>query len=114
MIFEILELFKSYGCVIKRKYNIYCPGCGCTRSLEALLELNVFQSIKCNPIIVLLVIDFVMSGILRVMEFKSNQNMRYNKIRMIYNISVLGIWMGFFVIRNYLLIYKQIDLLGDF
>ena len=37
------------NCWFFSEYHIYCPGCGCTRALIALLHGNLLQSVYYNP-----------------------------------------------------------------
>ena len=51
-----LKYFLGGGCGIREKYQLYCPACGGTRSIEALLELRIIDSIYYNPIVLLLLV----------------------------------------------------------
>lgn len=44
MIFKFLDLIISQGCSFKTKFHIYCPGCGGTRALKALLQFHPIKS----------------------------------------------------------------------
>ena len=46
LLFYIFEL--SWDCPIKKYLHFACPGCGLTRSIRALLNLNLLESIKYN------------------------------------------------------------------
>lgn len=45
------------GCLINKMFGIYCPGCGCTRSIFALLRFDVHLSLRENltPLVLLIV-----------------------------------------------------------
>lgn len=36
-------------CIFWTKFNIYCPGCGCTRAFIEMVHFNIIQSLKYNP-----------------------------------------------------------------
>lgn len=61
LVFEekMLEVFRS-GCVFFNLYGYYCPGCGGSRSLNALLNFNLIKSFIYYPAIpyaALLILD---------------------------------------------------------
>lgn len=68
LLFLIFVLFLKYNleweCIFKKSLHIACPGCGLTRSLRALLSLNLVESIKYNilgiPIFLIGVISIAM------------------------------------------------------
>ena len=50
------------NCLFKTLFNIRCPGCGLTRSIRALLKLDITLSFKYNifgPVIFILFIIFI-------------------------------------------------------
>lgn len=47
-------------CIIHQKFGIYCPGCGITRSLRALLNWNIAESFKYHPsLIIAIILGFI-------------------------------------------------------
>lgn len=52
----ILNLFNIRICFIYNLFHIPCPGCGCTRASIELLKGNIINSIKYNPLPLLLII----------------------------------------------------------
>ncbi len=112
-IFELLNKIKDEGCIIKDWFHIYCPGCGGTRAVEALLRLHPLQSLYCNPVVVLMIIAIFCIFVINIIE-KLKKERRYYKVRITVSYVFLAIWFIFFFIRNYLLICKGIDMLGDF
>ena len=113
MIFELLDTIKNAGCTIKEHFHIYCPSCGGTRAIEALLKMQIWESILYNPVVILFILDLIIMLIVNVIE-KLYPPRKYYKTKIIVNSAFLISVLVFFLYRNYLLLYKGIDLLGDF
>lgn len=54
----ILKQFEMPACVIEAGLQIYCPGCGGTRAVEALLHGHVLESVWYHPLVLYTVIIF--------------------------------------------------------
>ena len=100
------------GCALHDFLKLYCPFCGGTRAIEALLSLNVVEAIRCNAlVIVLLAVGVVLYGIAWGRLFRGETKL----------ISIpIGGWRAllvaiilFGVVRNVLMIAFGIDPLGD-
>lgn len=112
MIFKFLDMIISQGCSFKTKFHIYCPGCGGTRALKALLQFHPIKSLYYNPIVIILIITIIILVILKTREKRYNKSVY--KIRKRVLNSFLVTWLIYFIFRNILLIYFGIDFLGDF
>ena len=44
----------DYKCITKELFHIYCPGCGTTRMLNSLLNFNVLEAFRYNPVMFIL------------------------------------------------------------
>lgn len=66
-IISILFLFftdvTNFICPVKLVTGFLCPGCGATRALRSLLELNFMESLKNNPTIIIFVLCIIVSYI---------------------------------------------------
>jgi len=114
MIFDLLELIENAGCIIKSHFHIYCPGCGGTRALEALLRLHIRESFYYNPLVILFLLDILIMLFLKIIESRHPNSDKHYKIRLVVHSLFLIFLVFFFLYRNYLLIYQKIDLIGDF
>lgn len=114
MIFELLGMPPISGCIFREFFQIYCPGCGGTRALKALLQLNPLQSLYYNPVVICLVIDILCILGVNLLEMQEACKEKYYKARIFVHVIFLIIWFAYFVIRNYLLVCWGIDMLGDF
>ena len=112
-IVKLLEKLLNDKCYFKVYFHLYCPGCGGTRAVKALLKLNIMRSLYYNPMVVVLItveLLFLISNIFKKIEKTNRFIMSSRKIR----VYVLASWVIYFLIRNILLIIFGIDMLGDF
>ena len=96
-------------CIFAWTTHLYCPGCGCTRALGALLRLDFIASFSYNPTVL-----FVL-GILIYYEWAFWRSARQKGGE----ISPVPLYLGCFVLlfyavlRNILLVGFGIDPLGE-
>jgi len=100
-------------CYFKVKYGLYCPGCGGTRSVIALLHGDLMQSIYLNPLPTILVLDFIILSICYIYEHSANKKYATAQFRLALNVGILFIVLAFTIMRNVLLVSFGIDMLGD-
>ncbi|QUO21582.1 DUF2752 domain-containing protein [Clostridiaceae bacterium Marseille-Q4143] len=108
-----MSLF-SKECYIHAHYHLYCPGCGGTRAVMALLHGNLFQAIKYNALVVFFLMDILIGCLLRICLNNNDNRYKYFRRQRIYStIIFVGcvLWMAF---RDYLLLVHGIDFIGDF
>lgn len=114
MVINLYNFLISNGCYIREHFHIYCPGCGGTRALIALLNFDLLKSLYYNPLVMMLIIDFISIVILNITKKRNKQNIQaYHKANIVIQSAFLIGWLSFSIFRNYLLIFKDIDLLGD-
>lgn len=95
--------------------HLYCPGCGGTRAVDALLSFRFIDSFLANPIILYMAGIGAYYYIFAVYTFliKKDGKIYYKlSVRLLW--IALGIVVSFFILRNILLIFLKIDYLGDF
>lgn len=49
----ILDIIK-FTCILRKLFNIYCVGCGTTRMIKALINLEIYQAFRYNPFMFIL------------------------------------------------------------
>ena len=105
---------EGFKCAFQNLFMLYCPGCGGTRSLSALLELDFLNSFILYPPI--LISSFV------IIEYDTRlflslifKNKRFTDSYKFYTFLIIPVSIILnFLIRNILLIGFRIDTLGDF
>lgn len=82
------KLFSDFSapCYFRTHWKLYCPGCGGTRALFALMHGNLRQSLKYNPVTLLFLLDVLVTTILSLIE-KKNSKYSTSRFRLILNIS---------------------------
>ena len=54
--FFLLVLNQEIKCLWNEMTGLYCPGCGITRMLIAMIQLDFYQAFRYNPFLFLLII----------------------------------------------------------
>lgn len=110
---ELIKTMFSAECGFRLRHQLYCPGCGGTRALIALLQGDIIASIQYNPITLLFLLDIFLMALFAIIRRISNKKYTFVRFRLLYNLGFL-IFIGvYFVLRNYLWVAHGIDLLGD-
>lgn len=115
LIFEpksVLENSPSYTCLFQKRFGIYCPGCGGTRSLAYLLSFDFINSFIYYPPNIIGLLLIIYFNILLIISLKKDSLSLLGKHRYFeFLIIPVSILLNF-VIRNALL-YFGIDFIGD-
>lgn len=102
------------GCIIRRIFHIYCPGCGGTRAVRALIRFDFGQSLYYNPTVILLFLYFLILIVTRIIEIIFPEKPKNYRVKIIAGEALIAFIICYAILRNYLLIFKGIDMLGDF
>lgn len=109
--FEVTFTFMP--CILHDIVHIYCPGCGGTRALVALLNFNFIESFLSNPLVIfiLIIFSYFYFGIL--ITILKNNGKQYFKFGnwIIYGLVIILIFTG--IIRNIIMVFNGYDYLGD-
>lgn len=114
MSIDNLDKIINTGCIIRRLFRIYCPGCGGTRAVRALIRLDFGQSLYYNPIVILLFLYFLILIVNQIIEVIHPEKPKNCRVKVIAGKTLLAFIICFAILRNYLLIFQGIDMLGDF
>lgn len=87
----------AIACVFYEITGLYCPGCGITRSILSLIDGNIYQAFRYNPIIF---IDIPLIMITSIIDFIYKDNKKVKKVTNVIYIMLLIITLVFGVLRN--------------
>lgn len=59
----VIMLFLPMGCPWKERFGIDCAGCGTTRMLKSILNLEIYQAFRYNPLMFILFALLLLYGI---------------------------------------------------
>lgn len=85
-------------CLINKITHLYCPGCGVTRMLLSILNLNFYQAFRYNPYLFILLIITIIYQIIKLITNRfSTKELRLNNYILI---TLLILTIGFGILRN--------------
>lgn len=104
---------EAVSCVFKHNMHLYCPGCGGSRSLVYLLNLDLINSFvfyPALPVSLLFIIDIDLRALI---SFLKNDPRPLNSFNTKSLIIIPVVIILTFIVRNVALVAFGIDLLGD-
>lgn len=77
IIYHLLSHLFNFGipCIFYKITGLYCPGCGVTRMLFSLINLDFYQAFRYNPLVFILLILYIIYLIIKIIVkllFKKN------------------------------------------
>lgn len=89
-----LPLFKiGVPCVFHEVTGFFCPGCGITRAVLALLELDFIQAFTYNPLVFILIPSYTI--------YLITKKMKVERVSNSIMITMLVLTVAFGVLRNF-------------
>lgn len=101
------------SCYIKHSLGIYCPGCGGSRAVIALFELDIIKSLKFNPLPFLMLLIVLYADILALASVIKNSFAPIKKFKLNILILIPITAILFFLLRIYFVYGLGIDFIGD-
>lgn len=96
-------------CLFSVFTHLYCPGCGCTRALRALLRLDLVGSLTANPSVAVTALILLWYELC----FLRNAHRQSGRVSAIPLYIGCAFFIGWGILRNLLLVRLGIDPLGD-
>lgn len=104
--------FLSFRCVMSRVLHLYCPGCGGTRAVRAILAGDVIGSLRCHPVVIWGIAVCLMQFCRMLTALVRRDPDRASLPNWTW-ISVVVLLFAVFVVRNLLLVFWGYDVLGE-
>ncbi len=109
----LFKIIRYMPCFFKEVTHFYCPACGGTRAVAALLHFDFKRAVCCNPTVVYVCVIFLwcMIGLAFKRIFHKESKVFQPQLWMLMIGMIL--FLGFAVLRN-IAVYKYgYDYLGD-
>lgn len=82
LIILLIYINKKYNiyipCIFHKITGLYCPGCGITRMIISIMNLNFYQAFRYNPLIFILLPFFIIYYILNYIYWLKNKKFIIN------------------------------------
>lgn len=106
----VFSFFPS--CLLHDVFHIYCPLCGGTRAVDAILHFRFPEALRFNPLVVVfLLLAAIWYGIAWVRLFRGKRLLA--PIPKALSVSLAVAFVGYWILRNLLLIAFGVDPMGD-
>lgn len=105
--------FLFHDCTFKNMLHLYCPGCGGTRAVDAILHLRILSSLFYHPLVIYVVICCCFFYIKIGIQLKKQNGDAEILINTACIWGALILALTFFVVRNLLLVYGGVDYIGE-
>ena len=103
---------EAFDCVIKRAFGFYCPACGGSRSLAALLRLDFIDSFILYPPLLISALVILSCDIRLFLSVIKNTD-KYTKNYKYYPFIIIPVSIILnFIIRN-IFLFSGVDYIGD-
>ncbi len=99
-------------CALHDVFHLYCPACGMTRALNALLHLQLGASLRANPLVLFYLLLFLYCEVRTVSVYRKEHLFRFHctsRLAILFPVT----FFGFAVLRNLLLVCFGFDPTGD-
>ena len=100
-------------CFMNAVCHLYCPGCGGTRALYAMLTGHLIVSLRCNPLVMYMVFLFLYYYIGTTLSVRNKGRKIYFKPGWWMLVVLVGLLFWTFILRNILAVTWGIDYLGE-
>lgn len=109
----LFKLIRKMPCFFKEVTHFYCPGCGGTRSVIALLHFNFKRAFLCNPTVVYVGVMFLWCILGYIIRKITGREIKFMKPKLWMLIVGIILFFGFAILRNIMVYRFGYDYLGD-
>lgn len=110
---KVFRILQQMPCFFKEVTGFYCPACGGTRAVKALLHLDIWQAFCSNPTVVYGAVMILWCLIWNILRIVSGKTIRFMKPGLWMLVAGVVLFFGYAVIRNILVWQFGYDYLGD-
>ena len=89
----------GFKCVFHEITNLYCPGCGITRAIFSLMELDIIEAIKYNILIITVIPIVIFNYIIKIINWINLKDQKELYPKTVWNIILIFV-MLFGILRN--------------
>ena len=101
-------------CLFSQTLHLYCPGCGGTRAVQALLAGDIADSFLSNPLPIYALVMLIRIWIPLLHNVVTKDETRVWKVLANWEAwGILVVVFGLFIVRNIVLVFFHVDYLGD-
>lgn len=109
----LFKIMRYIPCFFKEVTHLYCPACGGTRAVLALLHFDIKRAVSCNPTVVyvFVMVLWCITGFILKKLFHKEVKIFQPGLWML----IMGIvlFLGFAILRNIAVYRCGYDYLGD-
>lgn len=98
----LLTVFPLRSCIFEGLFHLYCPGCGGTRAVEALLNGDLLLSVCYHPLVLYSTVLYIVFMVSQMLEMISRRRVKGIRFHGWYLYVALIILVGNCLVRNYL------------
>ena len=110
-LWDILYWMIHMPCMFQMVTGLYCPGCGGTRAARYLLAGQIGKSLQYHPLVLYTAVVALLEAVSAVIAKKTGKPELYLGHEKFFIYLGVGIILLNWIVKNYLLVVKGIDLL---
>ena len=89
----------GFNCIFHEITNLYCPGCGITRAIFSLIELDLIRAIKYNILIVTVIPLIIVNYLVKIINWINLKEQKEIYHKTIWNLILIFVIL-FGILRN--------------
>lgn len=97
-------------CVLNEFFGVYCPGCGLTRAMSAMFELDFYQAFRYNALSLIILPVLFLTIVLLIFEVIFDRESIISKIPIQFWIVIFGVLLFYGIIRNFIPYLKPTEI----